>query len=133
MPVDDLLPVYIALKRSVLEYCALVWHTVTPEYLSNELKRVPIRGMRILYPESCYNEALSPSGCSLLSKRRFHLCIKTFNKISKPQYRINYLAPETRASVPASSCVIVSLCLFQNVEPKVKRAVFSPQCATNFI
>ena len=32
----DLLVTYVALVRSVLEYCCVVWHNALPVYLSSE-------------------------------------------------------------------------------------------------
>ena len=36
----DLLVIYVALVRSVLEYCCVVWHNALPAYLSSEIERV---------------------------------------------------------------------------------------------
>ena len=96
--VAELLSVYKALVRSVLEYCAPVWHTSIPVFLSDEIERVQKRAFRILYPENQYDEALVLSGCSLLSERRFLLCKQTFKKICQPTSRLNYLVPEIRAN-----------------------------------
>ena len=88
----DLIPVYIAIIRLVLEYYAPVWHTSTPAFLSDDLERVPKRAFRILY------EALSLAGCQSLSERRSKLCIKTFNKICQPHSRLHNLVPGTRVN-----------------------------------
>jgi hypothetical protein len=63
--VADILTVYKSLVRSVLEYCAPVWHTSIPAFLSDEVEKVQKRTFRILYPENHYDEALVLSGCSL--------------------------------------------------------------------
>ena len=36
----DLLVIYVALVRSVLEYWCVVWHNAHPAYLSSEIERV---------------------------------------------------------------------------------------------
>ena len=37
----DLLVIYVALVRSVLEYCCVVWHlNALPAYLSSEIERI---------------------------------------------------------------------------------------------
>ena len=36
----DLLVIYVALIRSVLEYCCVVWHNALPAHLSSEIERV---------------------------------------------------------------------------------------------
>jgi hypothetical protein len=43
MTADDLLTIYIALIRSVLEYCCPVWHTNLPSYLSEQIGRLQKR------------------------------------------------------------------------------------------
>lgn len=43
----DLLVIYVALVRSVLEYCCVVWHNALPAYLSSEIERVQKRALRI--------------------------------------------------------------------------------------
>jgi hypothetical protein len=67
--VAELLTVYKYFVRSVLEYCAPVWHTSIPAFLSDEVEKVQKRAFRILHPENHYDEALVLSGCSLLSER----------------------------------------------------------------
>ena len=48
----DLLVIYVALVRSVLEYCCVVWHNALSGYLSSEIERVQMRALRIIYPRS---------------------------------------------------------------------------------
>ena len=56
--VADLLVIYVALVRSVLQYCCIVWHDALTVYLSSEIERVQKRALRIIYPKSSYHEAL---------------------------------------------------------------------------
>lgn len=92
----ELLKVYIALVRSVLEYCVPVWHTSIPAFLSDEVEKVQKRAFRIIYPDNHYDESLLLSGCPLLSERRALLCKKTFEKICQPTSRLNNIVPQTR-------------------------------------
>ena len=46
---SDLVGIYCALIRAVLEYAAPVWSGL-PVYLSEVLEAVPRRAMRIIYP-----------------------------------------------------------------------------------
>ena len=50
----DLLVIYVALVRSILEYCCVVWHNALPAYLSSEIEWVQMRALRIIYPQSTY-------------------------------------------------------------------------------
>ena len=38
--INDLISIYSALIRSLLEYCCVVWHHALPSYLSQELERI---------------------------------------------------------------------------------------------
>ena len=83
IPTEDLVTLYYALVRSVLEYCCVVWHHALPSYLAGELERVQKRALRIILPGQSYKEALSQLKCSRLDERREELCLKTMKKISK--------------------------------------------------
>lgn len=50
VPTNDLLHIYFALVRAVLEYCCVVWSNSIPEYLRNKIEMVQKRVMRILFP-----------------------------------------------------------------------------------
>ena len=80
---EDLVTLYYALVRSLLEYCCVVWHHAVPSYLADELERVQKRALRIILPGQSYKEALSQLKCSRLDERREELCLKTMKKISK--------------------------------------------------
>ena len=57
MTADDLLTIYIAFIRSVLEYCCPVWHTNPPSYLSEQIERsVQKRVLRIICPQVYHTE-----------------------------------------------------------------------------
>ena len=96
VPLTDLVPVYIALICSVFGYCAHVWHTLIPAFLSDNLERVEKRAFRIIYPDKHCHEALSLVGCQSLSERRCILCVKTFNRICEPHSRLHHLVPAIR-------------------------------------
>ena len=58
---SDLVGIYCALIRSVLEYAAPVWLGL-PVYLSDVLEAVQRRAMRIIFPHAGYNTGLSSAG-----------------------------------------------------------------------
>ena len=70
VPPADLISVYYALIRSILEYCSEVWNYAIPQYLSDELEKVQKRAMRIIFPGHSYDEALQLANCTRLSDRR---------------------------------------------------------------
>ena len=67
IPPADLLTVYIALIRSILEYSCEVWHSSISCYLSDKLEKIQKRALRI----------------TKLETRREDLCLKTLTKITR--------------------------------------------------
>ena len=49
VPVVELTTIYVALIRSILEYCCVVWHNVIPCHLSDDLQRTQKRAMHVYY------------------------------------------------------------------------------------
>ena len=99
VPPADLLKVYFALIRSVLEYCCPMW----PVKLSDSIERVQKRALRIIYPALHYQEALVTTGCVSLQTRRKELCSKLFTKITEPESRLRHLVPPTRSQAHGRS------------------------------
>ena len=90
----DLLVIYVALVRSVLEYCCVVWHNALPAYLSSEIERVQMRALRIIYPRSSYQEALQRAKIARLKKDgRNELCMRAFDKSTKGGPLSKHLTP----------------------------------------
>ena len=76
---SDLVGIYCALIRSVLEYAAPVWSGL-PVYLSDVLEAVRRRTMRIIFPYADYNTALCSPGLGSLADRRDAICVKFISK-----------------------------------------------------
>ena len=89
----DLLVIYVALVRSVLEYCCVVWHNALPAHLSSEIERVQMRALRIIYPRSSYQEAFQRAKIARLEDRRNELCMRAFDKITKGGPLSKHLTP----------------------------------------
>ena len=103
VPPADLLKVYFALIRSVLEYCCPVWHNALPVKLSDSIERVQKRALRIIFPALHYQEALATTGCVSLHTRRMELCSKLFTKIKEPEFRLRHLVAPTRSQAHGRS------------------------------
>ena len=97
VPPADLLKVYFALIRSVLEYCCRVWHSALRVKLSDSIKRVQKRALCIIFPALHYQEALATTGCVSLHTRRIELCSELFTKIKQPESRLRHLVPSSRS------------------------------------
>ena len=96
VPAVELTIIYVALIRSILEYCCVVWHNAIPCHLSDDLERIQKRAMRIIYPGQTYKEALQLASCPRLDTRREDLCVKTLMSISKGGHLTQYMT-QTRA------------------------------------
>ena len=81
VPPADLLKVYFALNRSVLECCCPLWHNALPVKLSDSIERVQKRALRIIFPALHYQETLATTECVSLHTRRMELYSKLFTKI----------------------------------------------------
>ena len=103
VPPADLLKVYFALMRSVLEFCCPVRHNVLPVKLSNSIEREQKRALRIIFPALDYQEALAATRCVSLHTRRMELCSKLFTKIKRPESRLCHLVPPTRSQAHGPS------------------------------
>ena len=103
VPPADLLKVYFAFIRSVLEYCCPVWHHTLPVKLSDSIERVQKRALRIIFPMLHYQEALATTGCVPLHTRRMELCSKLFTKIKEPESCLCHLVPPTPSQVHGHS------------------------------
>ena len=68
----DLLVIYVALVRSVLKYCCVVWQNALLDYLSSEIERVQKRALRIIFPRFSYQEALQLAKIAGLEDRRMN-------------------------------------------------------------
>jgi hypothetical protein len=83
IPPHELILIYYALIRSVLEYCCIVWHNNLPAaYLADSIERVQKRALNIILPGKSYREDLSQLHCSRLDERRDALCERTIKKIT---------------------------------------------------
>ena len=83
--------VYIALIKSLLEYCCVVWHHALPSYLSQELEGIKKRALKIIVTAFSYSEALQLLNLRTLDERRSELCVKTLEKISRGGFLVKHL------------------------------------------
>ena len=55
---EDIMQIYCACIRSILEYASPLFHNSLPKYLSNEIQKVQKRFLRRIYPDLPYDEAI---------------------------------------------------------------------------
>jgi uncharacterized Fe-S radical SAM superfamily protein PflX len=103
VPSNDLTCIYSSLVRSTLEYRCVLWCNSIPEYLCTKIELIQKRGMRIIFPDYRYSEALIAAKFSRLDERRFEICQKVLTKINEPDSLLHHLLPPTR-----EQCVTVN-------------------------
>ena len=109
---SDVITVYCAIIRSVLEYACAVWHCGLTKGQSNELESVQKRCLKMIYPELSYADALFVAGLSRLDIRRETIVRNLFSQVKNPSHVLHKLLqkkvvdpslPLTRDSYPYKS------------------------------
>jgi len=96
----DLLKVFLSSVRSVLEYAAQVWQDI-PAYLSDAIESIQRRPLRIISPNSSYQQALNLTKLASLANRRILLCKKLTADMRNESHPISFLAPQvTTRTIP---------------------------------
>ena len=96
----DILKVYLCNVRSVLEYAAQVWQDI-PAYLSDAIESIQRRALRIIFPNSSYQQALDLTNLSTLANRRILLCKKLMADMRDESHPISFLASKvTTRNIP---------------------------------
>lgn len=94
--IKDIILIYCAWIRSILEYGSPVFHDSLPKYLSNEIERVQKRFLRRVYPDMSYADAIKTSKLDLLSDRRSAACRKLFEEAQDRGHKLNSLIPQKK-------------------------------------
>ena len=101
IPPEDLINIFYALVRSVLEYACVTWSTSLPIYTKDKIERVQKRALRILFPALSYRDAILAANSTRLNVRRDKLCKKVWDGICVPGSRLHHLIPPKRADCHA--------------------------------
>ncbi len=89
----EIVMIYCAIIRSVLEYACAVWHSGLTITQSDDIERVQKRCMRIIYPELSYNDALFVAGLDKLCVRRENIVRNLFKEMQQSDHILNSLIP----------------------------------------
>ena len=82
---EDLLDVYVLFIRSIVEYCAVVWHSSLTSEQSNSLEMIQKTCLRVILGENyvSYEAALEMCDLVTLSQRREDRCLSFARKCLK--------------------------------------------------
>ena len=101
VPPQDLLHIYYALIRSVLENCQVLFDTTACQkwYLLKNIEMIQKRALHIILPGTPwpYSEALGKLNCPRLDARHTYLCQKIICNIASGSYLSRHLS-QTRES-----------------------------------
>ena len=96
VPPKDLVTLYKAIIRPVLEYATPAWHSSLPDWLSKDLEQVQRRALRTCFGDGSYNELLNAAGLPTLLDRRMRLCESFYNKMNLSGHKLHHLLPIPR-------------------------------------
>ena len=104
LPVDEMIGIYILYIRSVVENCAVVWHSSLTVGEELAIERIQRCALRIILKDdySDYSSALDRTGLDTLKERRVKLCKNFATKTIKSgkfsdMFPLNTQAVKTRA------------------------------------
>ena len=86
-----MLKVYTYNIRSVLEYATQVWQDIS-EYLSDAIEPIQRRALRIIFPNSSYQQALDQANLTSLADHRIFICKKLMADMRNDSRPISFLA-----------------------------------------
>ncbi len=93
----DIVSIYCAIIRSILEYACAVWHSGLTITQSTDIERVQKRCLRIIYPDLSYRDALFISGLERLCVRRENIVRDMFKDIQQSNHVLHNLLPAKRS------------------------------------
>ena len=93
VPPKDIVHIYCAKIRPVLEYACPVWHGGLTDEQSEAIEHIQERGLRIAYPALEYLDALTIADIPSLMERRTNQCRVLFAKMQDPKDKLNRILP----------------------------------------
>ena len=93
---SDLITIYCSIVRSIMEYVAVIWHPGLTKDQSKMVEHVQKRAMRIIYPDSHYDNALVQANIKRLSVRRDEMCQNFFKELQCKDHPLHHILPTKR-------------------------------------
>ena len=90
---ENILKVYTYNIRSVLEYATQVWQDFSA-YLSDAIESIQRRALRIIFPNSGYQQALDQANLTSLADLRIFICKTLMADMRNECHPISFLAPQ---------------------------------------
>ena len=93
IPVKNLITIFCSLIRPVLEYACQIWHSSLPIMLSDQIKHIQKRALKIVFPHLSYTEALDKAKLKTLQERRENQCRSLYQSILRGDNKLTNLLP----------------------------------------
>ena len=119
----DMLNIYPCNVRAVLEYAAHVWQDI-PTYLSDIIESFQVRALRIIFPDSSYQQAPDKVNVTSWATRRIFLCKKLMAGMRDESY-------PTVGSASYNKIYIISV-IINNAAPRIRETTVEPE-VTSFL
>ena len=88
---EDMLKVYTYNIRLDLEYAAQLWQDI-PAYLFDAIESLQRRALRIIFPNSSYQQAVDQTNLTSLADHRICVCKKLMADMKNESQPISFLA-----------------------------------------
>ena len=92
----NILKIYLAMIRSILEYACPVWHSSLTKTEMDRLESIQRRVTQILYPDQSYEQSLSTLGIPTLQQQWEEFSKTFFTHMMDPSHRLHCLLPKER-------------------------------------
>ena len=97
IPSSKLVRVFNICIRPILEYACEVWHHSLSKYLNDQIERIQRRALRIIFPDCCYDIAMTRAGVVSLFIRRETICMRSFERMrTDVSHKLHSLVPSNR-------------------------------------
>ena len=98
VPSDDIVMMYCAKIRPILEYACQVWHPGLTDYLAKDIERIQKRALWVIYPEKSYEESLNLTKLTTLSERRDQACRAFVKSMKSKDHKLHHLIPNQKVN-----------------------------------
>ena len=92
--VRELVHIYVASIRSVIEYAAPVWFFSAPAYLIDQLEAIKRRVLKIILPEYKYSDALHTASIPTVHARLQTISMNYFKGMANKNHKLHHLFPK---------------------------------------
>ena len=91
IPSNEMLLMCTTKIRPEMEYACAPWHPGLTQYLTDDIERVQIRAMRIIFSVLSHGDALVCSQLPTRKDRRNDICLRFFKSMEKSDHKLHHI------------------------------------------